>query len=164
MTCRALMCPPIRRRGEQVLHRLVAEALPCLGDGAPRRGLVLCRWKRQIKRLDHALDGLVAQQRHAEHDPDHLLGGQPATTHRGGARRCERLCDPVRIDVLPESAEFGRHQGIRQRLEIFGEGHGDLRGDRGIMILGDALAKKLLPIGKIAAATITWGLSDRYWA
>ncbi len=93
------------RRVEQIGQRILAKALSRFGDRAlghqpPRR-----RRQAQIEARHHPIDGPVAEQRHAQDDPQHLNGRQPPLSQRRHARRRKRLLDLDRIDVTSELLE-----------------------------------------------------------
>ncbi len=58
------------------------------------------------------LDGLVAQQRHTEDQPDDLVSRQAPTAQRSEAGGYYGFFHPHRVDVLPKPVELlGGHQG-----------------------------------------------------
>ena len=104
---------------KQPLERCGAEARAGLrhrarSDAAGTTG----HWQRQIE-VTHDLDNrAVADQRHAEDEPDHLFCGKPAAAQGGCAGGEQGLLDPVRIEVVSEGrkARGGDFGGVGERL------------------------------------------------
>jgi hypothetical protein len=74
--------------------------------------------------MHHLLDRAVAQERHPDHDPDHLVGGQLAAPHRRRAGRRQSRLDPLRIERVGEDLEAGRAFARPHRFQSATEIHG----------------------------------------
>ncbi len=90
---------------EEPAHRLRAKARPGLRHCAACHRQVAPVWQRQVQFVDELRDRSVAVERHAQHQPDHLLRGQPAAPKSHRSRQLQRLVDPVGIDARQQAIE-----------------------------------------------------------
>ncbi len=85
------------------------EAFARLSDGTAAHGLAAPADGQHQVEMPHDLpDRAIAQQRHADHEPDDVLGGQLASADRRGSRRRQRLRNPFRIERFAEELEARR--------------------------------------------------------
>jgi len=100
--------PTIGTPQKHPLERILSHSRARLGHGArghrSRRALPRAS---KLKMSDDLHDRSVAHERHADHQPDDLLCGEPSSPQGREARRFERLLDPVGIEMLGEDVELG---------------------------------------------------------
>lgn len=83
----ALMSPASSGRLEEPQQRQNAQPLPGLVNGAGSNGRPL--WKREAELVDDLNDGQMPEKRHADNEPNDLLGRElsPADRGRAGGRQ-----------------------------------------------------------------------------
>lgn len=66
---------------------------------------------------------LVAQQRHAQHQPQHLIAGQPAPADGGLRGELQCAGHPFHRDVLGERAQIGEIEQVTKVEQLLLDGH-----------------------------------------
>jgi hypothetical protein len=120
LAARTLMSPFRRRAEKQPLHRRRAEATPSLRDRARRRRSALSVGQRDLELSRQLGDVAVAEDRHRDHEPDHLLHRQPSPSQRRDARRRQRLFYPATVELSEHARVLLGSEGCGDK-ERFGE-------------------------------------------
>jgi len=112
-----------------MVERRCAHPRPGLRDCASRHRAAIGDRQGQVERLHDPLDRFIAQQPHADAQPNHLRCGYPAPTNRRCAGGQKRLLDPSGRQVLAKTRQFVRHERLRDLRQFFVELHGDPLGE-----------------------------------
>jgi hypothetical protein len=107
-------------------HRFVTEPRSCLRYRTPRDEAVAHVRESKIEFVDDLDDRSVSEKRHPEHEPDHLLGGKPATAQRRRPGRRKRLVDPLPRQMGNDCRKALRLRAVGDRVDRSGGLHTDL--------------------------------------
>jgi hypothetical protein len=111
--------------------------------------------QRQIHHRHQFPHRLVAEEAHADHEPDNLFGRQPPTADRRSACCCERFFDPLGVETRDE---------LREEL-VAGRLHDSICNTRHrrILIARIRRNKPFEQLPEFRSNVIGLPLTDRHW-
>ena len=80
-----------------------------------------------VQASGHLVNRLVTKQRHAKHQPEHLVSGQPTPADGGLAGKIQRGGDPLNGNIWGEGAQVAEDEKVAEVEQVLLNRHKKIR-------------------------------------